>query len=140
MLIAMESVMHGPRDPFAFLLQELRDRDASVEPWAPGQRRQLLDDLLVIEALELAHGRRHLSVVFGEVTDLVEAEQIDELLTVLPDELAAGDGLRIGGSHQHVTVTVEGADADAWIARATQIVERYRWPRWRIVETARAHA
>jgi hypothetical protein len=130
--------MHGLRDPFAYLLQELHDRDAGRRPaWAPGQREQLLDDLLLIEALELAHGKRHVSVVVGDANDPITDAQCDELVDVLAETLEAADEMRISRGAARVTVTVGGPDASEWIGRVEEIIHRIRHPRWSVLETPR---
>jgi hypothetical protein len=138
-MAATETVMHGLRDPYAYLLQELHDRDSGDRPpWAPGQRQQLLDDLLVIEALELAHGKRHLSVVFDDPADPIVDDEVHELLAALTDALFLADDLRLTHAPGRVTVTVAGARASEWIARAEEIPERHERLSWRLVESPRA--
>jgi hypothetical protein len=142
----MEAVMtvHGLRDPFSFLLQEMAARDAGVRPaWAPGQREQLLSDLLIAEAEEAAHGLQHLSIVHGDPDDPIEAEAVDELLAELRQGLDVAEHqgeiahVRIGGSESHVTVTVGGPGARASIAWAAGIALQHARPSWHVLETAR---
>jgi hypothetical protein len=131
--------MHGLRDPFAYLLQELHDRDAGRRPpWAPGQRQQLLDDLLLAEALELAHGKRHLSFVLDNPDDPVALDLMDQILADLVEAFDAADEVRITSTDRRVTVTVGGPHADDWIAQAEQIIERRGQPNWHLFETPRA--
>jgi hypothetical protein len=134
-----ETVMHGLRDPFAYLLQELHDRDAGRRPpWAPGQRQQLLDDLLVIEALELAHGKRHVSIAFDNPDDPLVDAQCDELVDVLADALEPVKDLRISRGEGRLTVTVGGPEASEWIRRAEAIIQCLRHSRLVVLETPRA--
>jgi hypothetical protein len=131
--------MHGLRDPYAYLLQELNDRDTGRRPpWAPGQRQQLLDDLLVIEALELAHGKRHVSVVFDNPADPLADAQCDELVDVLADALESIKDLRISRGEGRLTVTVGGPDASEWIGRAEEIIQCSRCSGLVVLETPRA--
>jgi hypothetical protein len=130
--------MHGLRDPFAYLLQELHDRDAGRRPpWAPGQRQQLLDDLLLIEALELAHGKRHLSVVFENPGDPVVAQHLDDIMASLTRAMSSAEGLRVAAADGRLTVTVSGPGADGWIKRAELIIDRYRPLGGRLLESPR---
>jgi hypothetical protein len=137
-MAATETVMHGLRDPYAYLLQELNDRDSGRRPpWAPGQRQQLLDDLLLVEALEVAHGRRHLSFVVDNHEDPVALDLMDQIVEALTEALAAADDVRITSTDRRVTVTVGGPRASEWIGHAEQIIDRQRPPGWRMLETPR---
>jgi hypothetical protein len=139
---AFPMAVHGL--PFSFLLQELRARDAGLrEPWAPGQREQVLGDLVVAEAEEIAHGLRHLSVVHGELVDPVEAELIGELIGEVCEMLSRAEGqglvqdVRLSGSDVHLTITMGGSEVDRWVRQVTETVRCCQRPGWQLIETAR---
>lgn len=73
-------------------------------------------DLLLREAIELAHGRRHLTIVHGDPHDVAASRQLSEFYGELR-RLAAGCAwVRVRGDAEYVTVTVGGAGADEQIA------------------------
>jgi hypothetical protein len=128
--------MQDTYDPFSFLLNEIRAHDAGLRNWSPGQRDHYLDELLADEAQEIAWGRRHLSVVHGEVLDEVEAETLDDIVCALLD-LIDGAWHRFGGlADHHFTLTIVGPDADDVIGRAAEVITRCKPDHWRVIATA----
>ncbi len=94
-------------DPYAQLRRGRTrpDPDASCE-----------HDMLTLEATELAHGRRHLTIVHGDPHDIAASRHLSEFYEELR-RLAAGCGwVRVRGNAEYVTVTVGGAVADEQIA------------------------
>jgi hypothetical protein len=128
--------MHGLRDPYAYLLQELNDRDTGRRPpWAPGQRQDLIDDLLVIEALELAHGKRHLSIVFDSSAD---SDRIGQLIAAIEDAVSDSDGFRLTGANGRLTVSLVGPEAAERLGKLERDLEERLWPGDRLATTPRA--
>jgi hypothetical protein len=128
--------MQDTHDPFTYLLNEIRAHDSGLRHWQPGTRDRYLGELLADEAQELAWGRRHLTVVHGEVLDEVEAEALDDIVCALLD-LIDGRWHRFGGMpDHHFTLTVAGTDADELIDAAVEVAVRARPVHWLITTTA----
>ncbi len=72
--------------------------------------------LLLREALELAHGRRHLTIVHGDPVDVVASRRLSEFYEELRRLAAGCEWVRVRGNAEYVTVTVGGAVADEQIA------------------------
>lgn len=128
--------MQDTHDPFSFLLNEVRAHDAGERDWGPGDKELTLQLLLVDEAQELAWGRRHLSVVHGQIGDEAAAETLDDIVCALLD-LVDGRWHRFGGiPDHHFTLTVEGPGADRLLADAIDLVVALRLPGWQVTDTA----
>lgn len=128
--------MQDTHDPFTYLLNEIRAHDAGLRHWQPGKRARYLGELLADEAQEIAWGRRHLTVVHGEVLDEVEAEALDDIVCALLD-LIDGRWHRFGGiPDHHFTLTVAGCDADELIDSAVEVAVRSQPAHWLITTTA----
>lgn len=128
--------MQDTHDPFSFLLSEIRAHDAGLRRWQPGDRDHYLAELIADEAQEIAWGRRHLSVIHGEVVDDVEAEALDDIVCALLD-LLDGRWHRFGGlDDHHFTLTVDGVDADEMIGNAIDVIVRIRPQHWIVTTTA----
>jgi hypothetical protein len=126
-----------PHDPFTRLLDELQDRDDDPHGWDGLDRRAYLDALLILEAEEIAHGCRHLTIVHGESTHPAEDERLENLHESLRDLLAISAlAVRFGGLHDHMAITVEGDNADHWIGLAIDLVNRVNPGHWHLHETA----
>jgi hypothetical protein len=94
-------------DPFAMLRQsELTPRKSRSETESP----------VVIEAEELAHGRRHLTVVHGDPTEVAASRQLSDFYEELRRLAAGCEWVRVRGNAEYVTVTVGGAFAEEQIA------------------------
>ena len=72
--------------------------------------------VLLREALELAHGRRHLTIVHGDPVDVVASRRLSEFYEELRRLAAGCEWVRVRGTAEYVTVTVGGAGADEQIA------------------------
>lgn len=94
-------------DPFSVRRVVFRRRHAQ----GPGIRGHLL----LCEAIELAHGRRHLTVVHGDPTEVAASRQLSECYEELRRLAAGCEWVRVRGNAEYVTVTVGGAVADELI-------------------------
>ena len=73
-------------------------------------------DLLLREAIELAHGRRHLTIVHGDPHEVAASRQLSEFYEELRRLAASCEWVRVRGNAEYVTVTVGGVAADEQIA------------------------
>ena len=73
-------------------------------------------ELLIREAVELAHGRRHLTIVHGTPREVVASRELSEFYEELRRLAAGCEWVRVRGNAEYVTVTVGGAVADEQIA------------------------
>lgn len=73
-------------------------------------------DLLVREAVELTHGRRHLTIVHGDPVDVAASRHLSVFYEELRSLAAGCEWVRVRGNAEYVTVTVGGAGADEQIA------------------------
>ena len=123
-------------DPFTFGLNEIRAHDAGRRQWSVGERDRRLDQLLTAEAQELAWGRRHLTVLYGEVNDEADAQALDDLVCTILDALDGRWHRLTGVPDRYVTVTIAGPDAQRLIhalqAELAQLAPRH----WQIVDSA----
>ena len=118
-------------DPFGWRLQELADPDIS-----PLRRAELLDELLVAEAEELAAGRRHLTIIHGEPADMAEAEELNDFYDTVEELVDETEWSRLSGGRNFLTVTVAGAGREEWLACIADLVPDHAIERWLIIETA----
>lgn len=95
-------------DPFGVHGAVLRQRHA--------QGPDIRSHLLLCEAIELAHGRRHLTVVHGDPCEVSASRQLSEFYEELRRLAAGCEWVRVRGNAEYVTVTVGGAVADEQIA------------------------
>ncbi len=130
--------MQDTYDPFSFLLSEIRAHDAGQrQDWDPHLRQHYLDSLLADEAEEIAWGRHHLTVVHGAAADEVQAELLDEVFSSWEDIAAAAEWSRLGGvTDDRLTLTVAGAHADTWLARAADAAHRSNPGHWHVSASA----
>jgi hypothetical protein len=117
-------------DPFGWRLQELADPNLN-----PLRRTELLDDLLVAEAEELVAGRRHLTIVHGEPTDIAEAEALNDFYDTVRETVGEADWSRLAGGPEYLTVTVAGTSRDEWLVRITDIARDRATAGWQIMES-----
>ena len=123
-------------DPFTFPLGEIRAHDAGRRRWPVGERDCRLDQLLIEEAQEVAWGRRHLTIVHGCLVGEGDAEALDDIVCVSLD-LLEGRWYRFGGiPDHHVTLTVDGPDADLAIALVGDAAVAIRPRHWMLLQTA----
>jgi hypothetical protein len=115
-------------DPFGWRLQELADPDLN-----PPRRAELLEELLVAEAEELAAGRRHLTIVHREPTDIAEAEQLNDFYDTVEELVDEAEWSRLSGGPDYLTVTVAGAGRDDWLTRIGDVARRAN-ACWLIIE------
>lgn len=120
-------------DPFGWRLQEIAD--PSMRPL---RRAELLDELLVAEAEELAAGRRHLTIVHGEPADMAEAEELNDFYDAVERIADEAEWSRVSGGPHYVTVTIAGADRDEWLARIIDVGHDRAADRWMIIDAPQA--
>ena len=65
-------------------------------------------DLLIREAVELAHGRRHLTILHGDPSDAATARHLSAFYEELRRLAACCGWVRVRGNAEYVTVTVGG--------------------------------
>lgn len=91
---------------------------------------------LLREAIELAHGRRHLTIVHGD-PDEVAASRYLSLFYEELRQLAAGcEWVRVRGNAEYVTVTVGGALAEEQVALFEAAAAFANPGEWTIVASA----
>lgn len=118
-------------DPFGWRLQELADPDIS-----PLRRSELLDELVVAEAEELAAGRRHLTIVHGEPADMAEAEELNDLYDTVEALVDEAEWSRLSGGPDYLTVTLAGPNRNERLALIADVAHG-RTHCWSIVDAPR---
>lgn len=114
----METIVY---DPFGWRLAEAADPATSWE-----RHVVLAAELLVLEAEELAHGRRHLTIRHGEPADLAESADIDAFYDAVLSRTVDVVGCRLAGGMTYLTVTVPAGserlldDVADWVRRERQ--------------------
>jgi hypothetical protein len=98
-------------DPFTFLLNEIRAHDAGRRRWPVGERDRRIERVIAEEAQEVAWGRRHLTLVYGELADEIEACALDDAVCLVLDALDGRWYRLTGVAERYMTVTVDGPDA-----------------------------
>lgn len=93
-------------DPFWCRLADLADPATT-----PQRRRALIEDLIVCEAEEIAHGHRHLTIVHGCPDNHLDSRDLDAFYDTLRLLAAETSWVRVRGTTHYVTVTVR-SDAD----------------------------
>ena len=76
----------------------------------------ICSDALLREAIELAHGRRHLTIMHGDPVDVAASRQLSEFYEELRQLAAGCEWVRVRGNAEYVTVTVGGAFAEEQVA------------------------
>ena len=89
------------------------------------------------EAIELAHGRRHLTIVHGDPVDVAASRQLSEFYEQLRRLAAGCEWVRVRGNAEYVTVTVGGGDADEQVALFEAAAAFADPGDWAIVASAR---
>ncbi|MFN6122142.1 MAG: hypothetical protein ACK5CE_21240 [Actinomycetes bacterium] len=92
--------------------------------------------VLLREAVELAHGRRHLTIVHGDPDEVAASRQLSEFYEELRRLAAGCEWVRVRGNTEYVTVTVGGAVADEQIALFEAAAAFANPGDWTIVATA----
>lgn len=98
-----------------------RSRSPRVGPGAvsspnPEQLQRIRQGFLIAEAIEVAHGRRHLTVVHGDPTEVAASRQLSEFYEELRRLAGGCEWVRVRGNAEYVAVTVGGALAEEQIA------------------------
>lgn len=93
-------------DPYTWRVAELS------LPIDPDRRARLLDGLLVAEAEELAHGRRHLTLIHGLPDDAEAGEVLDDFYDAVLDIADAAEWSRVQRMPEWLTIAVAGAWRD----------------------------
>lgn len=80
-----------------------RSRSPRVGPGAvssanPEQLQRIRQGFLIAEAIEVAHGRRHLTVVHGDPTEVAASRQLSELYEELRRLAAGCEWVRVRGT------------------------------------------
>ncbi|MGE0308583.1 MAG: hypothetical protein AB7Q27_22845 [Acidimicrobiia bacterium] len=119
-------------NPYGWRLADLDDPTTT-----PQRRRELIEDLLVWEAEELAHGLRHLTIVHGSPDSLVDCCHLDTFYETLRAIVAATGWVRVRGTAEHVTITVRGADAEERINAFVTAAEAANPGPWTVVRSPR---
>lgn len=91
---------------------------------------------LIGEAVELAHGRRHLTIVHGDPHEVAASRQLSEFYEELRRLAAGCEWVRVRGNAEYVTVTVGGVVADEQIALFESAAAFVVPGDWTIVATA----
>lgn len=96
-----------------------------------------MPNMVPMSSQEIAWGRRHITVVHGELLDDVEAELVDELFAVWEEIATMAAWSRIGGvPDHHLTLTIAGATTDSLIPVAINSARHLTPGRWRVAESA----
>jgi hypothetical protein len=120
--LSVDAVLVGSRHVYVERAMRIDDVN-EIDPFGArsravvrGRSAEVGHDLLIREAVELAHGRRHLTIVHGDPRNVAASRQLSAFYGELR-RLAAGCGwVRVRGNDEYVTVTVGGAVADEQIA------------------------
>lgn len=116
-------------NPFGWRLAEIAD------PCTDDLRRaDLIESLIIVEAEELALGRRHLTVVHGWPDTLSDSETLDEFYDAVFEIAGAAEWSRVRGTQDHITVTVSGPLADVLLMDVTEIAHRVNPGGWQVIE------
>lgn len=116
-------------DPFGWRLDELADPHIN-----PLRRDELLEGLLLAEAEELAVGRRHLTIIHGEPTDIAEAEALNGFYDTVGEIVATAEWSRLTGGTSHLTVTVAGSSRDDDVGLVVDAARTIGAAGWRITD------
>ena len=116
-------------NPFGWRLTEIAD------PRTDDLRRQdLIESLIVVEAEELALGRRHLTVFHGAPGTLVDSETLDAFYDEVFAVAEAAEWSRVRGTEGFVTVTLGGAGAEVRLLDVVELAHRANPGGWMVVE------
>lgn len=117
-------------DPFGLSIQ--------THPGPSGliRRRGADDAVLLREAIELAHGRRHLTIVHGDPHDIATSRHLSAFYEELRRLAASCEWVRVRGNAEYVTVTVGGPVADEQIALFEAAAAFANLGNWTIVASA----
>lgn len=97
---------------------------------------EITGDSLLREAIELAHGRRHLTIAHGDPADVASSRHLSEFYEELRRLAADCEWARVRGNADYVTVTVGGAFAEEQIALFEAAAAFANPGEWTIVASA----
>ena len=100
------------------------------------ERSDIGSHLLLREAIELAHGRRHLTIVHGDPHDIAPSRYLSDFYEEMRRIAAGCEWVRVRGNAEYVTVTVGGLAADEQIAMFEAAAALANPGDWTIVATA----
>lgn len=120
--LVIDAVLVGPRH--VYVEWDMRIDDVNeIDPFDArrgavfgGRSEGIGHELLVREAVELACGRRHLTIVHGDPQDVAASRRLSGFYEELRSLAAECEWVRARGNAEYVTVTVGGAGADEQIA------------------------
>ena len=123
-------------DPTIYNPYGWRHADLADTTTSPQRRRALLDELLVCEAEELAHGLRHLTIVHGDPQGIADSRHLSTFYDTLRVLASSAEWVRVRGTVDRVTITIGGHAAqdrvDELVAAAHAADPGY----WAIAQTA----
>ena len=122
-------------NPYSWRLREIAA--LGDHPANAARARRLTEEVLAAEALELAQGIRHVSIVHGNPTTIREADQLDTFLGQIPALVEGATWSRCRGDSEHIIVAVGGDDATERIGHVAGLAELSNPGHWRITESAR---
>lgn len=122
-------------NPYSWRLREIAA--LGHHPASIARARQLSEEVLVAEALELARGVLHVSIVHGDPNTIRKADQLDTFLGQIPELLDGASWTRCRGDYEHIIVAVGGEDAVERIGHVAGLAELSNPGHWRITESAR---
>lgn len=115
-----------------------RHADLADPATSPHRRRALLDELLVCEAEELAHGRRHLTIVHGDPDTPAAARHLTTFYDTLRVLASDAEWVRVRGTADYVTITIGGHNAEARINELLATAHTANPGHWTISRTPSA--
>ncbi len=116
-------------NPFGWRLAEIADPRTDAL-----RRADLIESLIVVEAEELALGRRHLTIVHGRPGSFADSHALDEFYDAVFEITVAAEWSRVRGTEDHVTVTVAGPYADELLLEVAEIAHRANPGGWQVIE------
>ena len=116
-------------NPFGWRLAEIADPRTDAF-----RRADLIESLIIVEAEELALGRRHLTIVHGQPRTLVDSESLDEFYDAVFEIAGTAEWSRVRGTEDHVTVAVAGPHADELLLDIAEIAHRANPGGWQVIE------
>jgi hypothetical protein len=123
-------------DPFTFALNEIRAHDAGRRRWPVGERIRRLDELVATEAEEIAWGRRHLTLVYGQIATTDEEQALDDAVCIILDTIAGRWNRLTGVPGSYLTVTIDGEGAPQLIHTLQAQLAAMTPRHWALTDTA----
>lgn len=116
-------------NPFGWRLAEIADPRTDAF-----RRADLIESLIIVEAEELALGRRHLTIVHGQPRTLVDSGTLDEFYDAVFEIAGTAEWSRVRGTADYVTVAVAGPHADELLLDIAEIAHRANPGGWQVIE------